>query len=173
MRLSFLQDINYLHTSRLDKSQKLTCNFTESALFSSLQQVKVAYCYIIKYELGWRNMILKGPIAILFPSFHVCQLSFQSRPNMLNRDFPGGSVVKKLPARAGDTSSIPGLVTALGEGNGNPLQYSCLGYPMDREAWWATVHGVAKESDVTQQLNNNTMLNYLYVGKTTSQFSEN
>ena len=71
MRLSFLQDINYLHTSRLDKSQKLTCNFTESALFSSLQQVKVAYCYIIKYELGWRNMILKGPIAILFPSFHV------------------------------------------------------------------------------------------------------
>ena len=69
--------------------------------------------------------------------------------------------------------SVPGLERAPGEGNGNPLQYSCLGYPMDREAWSATVHGVAKESDVTQQLNNNTMLNYLYVGKTTSQFSEN
>ena len=39
-----------------------------------------------------------------------------------------------------------------GEGNGNPLQYSGLGYPMDRGAWWATVHGVAKELDMTKQL---------------------
>ena len=42
-----------------------------------------------------------------------------------------------------------------GDGNGNPLQYSCLGNPMDREAWWATIHVVAKESDTTYQLNNN------------------
>ena len=42
-----------------------------------------------------------------------------------------------------------------GEGNGNPLQYSCLGNPMDRGAWQATVHGVAKESDMTERLNNN------------------
>ena len=39
-----------------------------------------------------------------------------------------------------------------GEGNGNPLQYSCLGNPLDREGWWATVHGVAKESDMTKWL---------------------
>ena len=90
---------------------------------------------------------------------------------MLNRGFPGGSVVKKLTAGAGDTSSIPGLVRSLGEGNGNPLQYSCLENPMDRGAWCATVHEVAKESDMTQRLNN--VLKYLYVGKTTSQFSEN
>ena len=44
----------------------------------------------------------------------------------------------------GDLGSIPGSGRSLGEENDNPLQYSCLGNPMDREAWWATVHGVAK-----------------------------
>ena len=47
--------------------------------------------------------------------------------------FPGGSVVKNLPANAGDASSTPGLGRCSGGGNGNPLQYSCLGNPMDRE----------------------------------------
>ena len=58
--------------------------------------------------------------------------------------FPGGSVVKKLPASAGDSGSIPGLERFPREANGNPLQYSCLGNPMDRGAWWATVNGVTK-----------------------------
>ena len=53
-------------------------------------------------------------------------------------------VVKNLPANAGDMGSIPGQEYALEEVNGNPLQYSYLGNPMDRGAWWATVHGVAK-----------------------------
>ena len=54
---------------------------------------------------------------------------------------------KNLPAKAGDArdaGSIPGSGKSPGEGNGNPLQYSCLGNPMDRGAWRATVHGVAK-----------------------------
>ena len=56
-----------------------------------------------------------------------------------------GSVVKNPPASAGDASSIPGSGRSPGVGNGNPLQYSCLGNPMDREALvWATVPGVAK-----------------------------
>ena len=49
-----------------------------------------------------------------------------------------------------DPSLIPGSGRSPGEGNGNPFQYSCLGNPMDRETGWATVHGVAKESDVTE-----------------------
>ena len=58
--------------------------------------------------------------------------------------FPGDSVVKNPPANAGDMGSIPGLGRSPREGNGNPLQYSCLGNPMDRGARWATVHGVIK-----------------------------
>ena len=63
--------------------------------------------------------------------------------------FPGGSVVKNPPANAGDMGSITGSGRSPGEGNGNPLKYSCLGNPMDREAWGATVHEVTKESDST------------------------
>ena len=58
--------------------------------------------------------------------------------------FPVGSAIKDPLAVAGDSGSIPGSGRSPGEGNGNPLQYSCLGNPMDREAQWATVHGVTK-----------------------------
>ena len=53
-------------------------------------------------------------------------------------------VVKNLSANVGDKGSIPGSGRSPGGGNGNSLQYSCLENPMDRGAWWATVHGVAK-----------------------------
>ena len=58
--------------------------------------------------------------------------------------FPGGSDSKASVYNAGDLGSIPGLGRSTGEGNGNPLQYYCLENPMDRGAWWATIHGVAK-----------------------------
>ena len=65
--------------------------------------------------------------------------------------FPGGSVVKNLPAIVGDTrdlGSVSGSGRGLGGGNGNPPQYSCLdwikSHGLDREAWWATVHRVSK-----------------------------
>ena len=63
--------------------------------------------------------------------------------------FPGGSVVKNLPAKAGNVSSIPGSGRYPGGENGNPLQDSCLENSMNRGAWWATVHSIAKESDRT------------------------
>ena len=62
--------------------------------------------------------------------------------------FPSGSVVKNLPAMQ-ETQEIPGSKRSPGVGNGNPLQYSCLGNPMDRGAWQATVYGVAKQLDRT------------------------
>ena len=55
-----------------------------------------------------------------------------------------GSEVKASACKAGDLGSTPGLGRSPGEGNDNPLPYSCLKNPMDRGAWWATVHGVAK-----------------------------
>ena len=60
------------------------------------------------------------------------------------RGFPGGSDCKKSTCDVGDLSFIPGWGRSPGRGNGYPLQYSCLEMPMERGAWWATVHGVAK-----------------------------
>ena len=73
------------------------------------------------------------------------------------RDFPGGSDSKASAYNAGDPGSIPGSGRSSGEGNGNPLQYLCLENPMDGEACWATVHGVAKSQT---RLSNFTSLQY-------------
>ena len=68
--------------------------------------------------------------------------------------FPGSSAVMNLPANAGEAGLIPGLGSSPREGNGNPLQYSCLGISWTKGAWWATVHGVTKQLDTTWPLNN-------------------
>ena len=63
----------------------------------------------------------------------------------MNQPTPLAQAVKNLPAEiTGDPGSIPGLGRSSGEGNGNPLQYSCLGNTVDRGAWWVTVRGVTK-----------------------------
>ena len=64
--------------------------------------------------------------------------------------FPGGSEVKAAACNAGDLDSIPGSGRSPGEGNGDPLQCSCLENSMDRGTWWATVHGVTAESHTTE-----------------------
>ena len=58
--------------------------------------------------------------------------------------FPGGLDGKESACKAGDLGSVPGFGRSPGGGHGNTLQYSCLENPMDRGAWWATVHGVTK-----------------------------
>ena len=71
-----------------------------------------------------------------------------------DRAFPGGPVAKNPPANTGDADSVPEWGRSPGGGNGYPLQYSCLGNPMDRGVWWATVPAVLKRirhSLVTKQ----------------------
>ena len=62
----------------------------------------------------------------------------------LHQGFPGGLDVKESACRAGGPGPIPGSGRSSGEGNGYPLQYSCLGNPINRGAWWAIIHGVSK-----------------------------
>ena len=79
------------------------------------------------------------PIVNIFPIyFAICCLIF------FIILFPDGSDGKESACSVGDPGSIPGLGRSPGEGNGNPLQYSCLKNPMDRRVWWPTVHGVTK-----------------------------
>ena len=68
--------------------------------------------------------------------------------------FPGGSVAKNPPTNAGDTASTPNSGRSPGEGYYDPLQYSCLGNPMHRVTWLATVHRVTKELDTLNNNNN-------------------
>ena len=87
--------------------------------------------------------------------WHLSQLQFYIDfctylVHVLFSGFPFGSAVKNPRAmqetacNAGDVGSVPGWGRSPGEGNGNPLQYSCLGNPMDRGAWWAPVHAVTR-----------------------------
>ena len=71
-------------------------------------------------------------------------------------------MIKNLPASVEDAGSVLGLRRPPGEGNGNPLQYPCLQNPMDGRAWWATMHSVAKESDMTLWLNKNDALQSIF-----------
>ena len=80
--------------------------------------------------------------------------------------FPGGVLVKCPPANTGDKGSIPRSGRFPEVGNGNPLQYSCLGNPMDSGAWWATVHGVAKSQT---QLSTQALIDYIWIGMTVAE----
>ena len=81
------------------------------------------------------------------------------RDDMMILGFPGSLAIKNLPANVGDAGSVPGLGRCPGEGNDNPLQYSCLEHPMDREARWATDYGVTrvKRDSVTKQQQNDSI----------------
>ena len=86
---------------------------------------------------GWQGLSPAGPL----------DCTRRLGAGLSRGGFQGGEVVKNLPANAGDTGDMvltPGSGRSPGEGNDNPLQYSCLENSMDREAWPATVHGVPK-----------------------------
>ena len=75
---------------------------------------------------------------------HKCLLTNST----VEQGFPAGSAVNNPPTKAGDTGSIPGSESSPAGRNGNPLQYSCLENPIDRGAWWATVHGVTESNTI-------------------------
>ena len=79
---------------------------------------------------------------------------FFGQPSRFLRDFPGSSVGKESSCNAGDTGSIPGSRRSPGKRNDNTLQYSCLGNPLDRGAWEATVHRASKSRTQLKQLSN-------------------
>ena len=76
--------------------------------------------------------------------------------------FPGDSSGKESACNSGDPGSVPESGRSPGEGNGNPLQYSCLENPMNRGVWWATVHGIRKELDTTEWLTLSLFIYYVY-----------
>ena len=111
---------------------------------SSLQTDTDFCCYTTQSVVFWQVIPSKHI------HWHTGRLTWRSITRLSH--LYCGSAVNNLPANSGNTGSIPGSGRSPGEGNGNPLQYSCLENPMDRGAWRATVRGVAKESDTTEWL---------------------
>ena len=100
------------------------------------------YSGLISFRMDWLDLLaVQGTLTSLLQHY-------SSKASILWCSalcgFPGGSEVKTSACNAGDLGSIPGSRRSPGEGNGNPLQYSCLKNPMYRGAFWATVHGVTK-----------------------------
>ena len=108
------------------------------------------FLYISEFvfeKFCWRKCSLQAlkQDFFFFFFYRICEsASYLSRDSNLLEYIPGGSDGKASVYNAGDLGSIPGLGRSPGEGNGNLLQYYCLENPMDRGAWQATVHGVAK-----------------------------
>ena len=107
-------------------------------------------------SLGWEDLLEKGMAT--HSSILASPAPHTKKGLKVILGFPGGSEVKASACNAGDPGSIPGSGRSPGEGNGNPLQYSCLENPMDRGAWWATVHGFA---EIRIQLSNFTFYSTL------------
>ena len=101
-------------------------------LWSTVKWGRLGFCYPLTDLFQTPRWISRHGKTVFFFFLFVTQKEYWG--------FPGGSAVKSPPANAGNTGSG----RSAGEGNGNPLQYSCLQNPMDRGAWQATVHGVAE-----------------------------
>ena len=136
------------------RSRNWTLNYKEQLLF--VPHIRMdSWIFILSYRLESITLIilLFGFGLLGAPSGWL--LSFRHSSVSL-WGIPHSSVGQESACNAGDSGSIPGSETSTGEGNGNPLQYSCLENPMDRGAWWATVRGIARvrhDLDTAEWLN--------------------
>ena len=166
-------DCSPLHWSNLNSQQQSTSDpgfsrlpifdfvrfFSLPVLWVGYQSVCVMICisltilYVIWVVILYQLHVLQ----IIF--FHSVPFNFQLTllRYISAKGFPRWLSGKESTCNGEDVGSVPESGRSPREGNGNPLQY-CLGNPMDRETWWATVHGSKKELDSTQRLNNNKFL---------------
>ena len=129
--------------------QRVPCCFIWSHITFSSQPILVR---LLSLRLFWNNSYQGHQALVLLElTQHLHSEDSPWKPFALgfSKGFPGGSEVKVSACSAGDLGSIPGSGRSPGEGNGNPLQYSCLENPMEGGAWWAIVHGVT-ELDMTE-----------------------
>ena len=168
--LNRLQDsvnVNFICTGKTKKNH-MTC-FLQYLLYCSGLEPILQYLWgmlaisillklfqKIEEEGTLPNLFYKASITLIPEPDRMPQVKNLIGQYLWWMGFPGGSAVKNPPTDVGDSGDmclIPGLGRSPGVGNSNPLQYSCLENSMERGAWWATVHGVTKESDTTEQLN--------------------
>ena len=125
--------IGYANTC-IFQSSWLECSFVVDLYFSLFQgtnDLKVYTKMNASFAININNTIIWTYISVNWLYEYLCYI-------------PGGSEVKDLPANEGDMSLIPKSGRSPGEGNGNPLQHSVLGSPMDRGSWWTTVYGATR-----------------------------
>ena len=117
---------NWNSNCRVDNSVRSMLSFLNFMIILWL-------CNKIHLLLGNTNLSIKGQVCLQYTFKWFWKKILYTHTH-----------VKHLPANAGGPRLIPGVGRSPGKGNGNPFQYSCLGNPMDRGAWWATVHGATK-----------------------------
>ena len=124
-KLLFLHKINWTLEIELSYSNRNKLTIVKSL---SKSDTFATSCILWEVNKNIERLFITGDLGMLWASWY----------------FPSGSDGKEFTGNAGDLGSIPALGSSPGEGNSNPLKYSCLENLMDRRAWWATVHGVMK-----------------------------
>ena len=133
---------------QIDKARSLLCGNSDPVIMMTITAAETLLsgaAALLSHFLSMNSLVdtLTG-----FTCTNACNKSRVGAVNLISfilpMSFPNGSNGKESACSAGDPGSVPGLRRSPGEGNGNPLQYSCLENPMDRGAWRVTLHGIAK-----------------------------